>query len=265
VRGVFPLIDPSGPPRAAGCPVEPPPSRWHLDGGAAHPGEDLVAVGADLAPGTLLAAYRAGLFPMGLGRGGRAPIGWWSPDPRGILPLDGLRVSRSLRASLRRYRVSVDAAFEAVLAGCADPRRPGAWITPRLAGAYRALHALGWAHSVEAWTPDGILAGGLYGVGVGGLFAGESMFRARTADPRATRDASKVALVTLVELLRQAGSGPRLLDVQWRTAHLASLGAVDVPRAEYLRLLRAALDTPPPAVFVAAGAPPVWVDTPPGR
>lgn len=252
---------PSGQPRPPGPPVEPPPSRWHLDGGAARAGEDLVAVGADLAPGTLLAAYRAGLFPMGVGPGGRPPIGWWSPDPRGVLPLGGLHVSRSLRASLRRYRVSVDAAFDAVLAGCADPARPGAWITPAVAEAYRRLHRLGWAHSVETWAPDGTLAGGLYGVAIGGLFAGESMFRARTADPRVSRDASKVALVALVDLLRRAEPGPRLLDVQWRTSHLASLGVVDIPRAEYRSRLRAALDSPLPPAFAGLRVPPVWPDT----
>lgn len=229
--------------------LEPPPTRWRLDAAKARPGEDLVAVGADLEPGTLLTAYRRGLFPMGLGRRGGPPMGWWSPDPRAVLPLDGLRVSRSLRASCRRYRVSVDTAFDAVLAGCAERSRPGAWITPSLARAYRRLHELGWAHSVETWTDEGLLAGGLYGVAIGGLFAGESMFRARTLDPRRTRDASKVALVALVDLLRASPPGPRLLDVQWRTDHLTSLGAVEIPREDYLRQLAAALTTPAPTAF----------------
>lgn len=193
-------------------------------------------MGADLAPGTLLAAYRAGLFPMGLGRGGTPPTGWRSPDPRGVLPLDGLRVSRSLARSARRYEVRVDTAFAAVVAGCADPARRGRWITPDVAAAYTALHELGWAHAVETWC-DGELVGGLYGVGVGGLFAGESMYSARP-------DASKVALVGLVELLRASGGGARLVDVQWRTEHLTTLGVVDVPRAEYLRRLGAALGEP---------------------
>ena len=198
--------------------------------------EGLVALGADLEPGTLLAAYRAGIFPMPLRRVG--DMAWWSPDPRGVLPVDGLRVTRTLRRSLRRYEVRVDTAFEAVVAACGDSRRPGGWIDGRIRRAYLRLHELGWAHSVEAWTPEGELAGGLYGVAIGGLFAGESMFH------RAT-DASKVALVGLVERL----DGDALLDVQWTTPHLASLGAVDVPRAEYLERLGAALARPLPAVF----------------
>jgi leucyl/phenylalanyl-tRNA---protein transferase len=220
-------------------PTEPPPGRYAIAAAPLRPGEDLVGVGADLEPGTLLAAYRAGLFPMGLGRHGADPLGWWSPDPRGVLPLGGLHVSRSLRRSCRTLEVRVDTAFDAVVAGCADRRRTGRWITPAIRDAYLRLHDLGWAHSVEAWK-DGSLAGGLYGVAVGGLFAGESMFSA-------IPDASKVALVGLVELLREDGGTDRLLDVQWRTDHLATLGVVDVPREEYLRLLRRALRRPPPA------------------
>lgn len=213
-------------------PVEPPPSRWAFPTGL-EPGEDLVGVGADLAPGTILAAYRRGLFPMPA-RDGSA-LGWWSPDPRGVLPLDGLRVSRSLRRSLRRYEVRSDTAFAEVVAGCAEPDRPHGWITPEVAAAYGTLHRLGWAHSVEAWTADGTLAGGLYGLCIGGLFAGESMFHRRT-------DASKVALVHLVERLRAGGA--TLLDVQWSTPHLAGLGVVEVPRRHYLALLAAAIDRP---------------------
>jgi leucyl/phenylalanyl-tRNA---protein transferase len=170
--------------------------------------------------------------------GGEELLVWWSPDPRGVLPLDGLRVSRSLRRSCRRFEVRVDTAFEAVIDACADPHRTGRWITPSIRDAYVALHRLGWAHSVEAWDEDG-LAGGLYGVAIGGLFAGESMFSRRT-------DASKVALVGLVELLRADGDPRRLLDVQWRTDHLASLGVVEVPRTEYVARLRTALQCPPP-------------------
>jgi leucyl/phenylalanyl-tRNA--protein transferase len=203
----------------------------------AAPGEDLVAAGADLRPGTLLAAYRAGLFPMGLGHGGTRPIGWWSPDPRGLLPLDRLHVSRSLRRSLGRFELTVDGAFDQVVAACADPRRSGRWITPEVAAAYGELHRLGWAHSVECWSGD-LLAGGLYGVAINGLFAGESMFHR-------VPDASKAALVGLVELLRADGDPRRLLDVQWRTEHLARLGVVEVPRAEYLARLRTALQCPP--------------------
>lgn len=231
-------------------PVEPPPSRYGFDPSAAPPEEDLVAIGADLAPGTLLAAYRAGLFPMGTGRSGRPPIGWWCPNPRGVLPLDGLRVSRSLRRSVGRFEVRVDSDFAGVLAGCADRSRPGRWITRGVARAYLQLHELGWAHSVESWH-DGRLVGGLYGVAIGGLFAGESMFSRQT-------DASKVALVALVDLLAADGDARRLLDVQWRTDHLARLGVVDVDRAEYLRRLATALDCPPPTGLTAgpAGATP---------
>lgn len=192
----------------------------------------LVALGADLAPGTVLAAYRAGLFPMPVRR---RTLGWWSPDPRGNLPLDGLKVSRSLRRSLQRYEVRVDSAFDAVIDACADPGRPNGWIDDGIKAAYRELHRLGWVHSVEAWSPDGDLAGGLYGVAVGGLFAGESMFHHQP-------DASKVALVGLVERLR-AGGG-QLLDVQWTTPHLASLGVIDVDRRTYLARLADALASP---------------------
>lgn len=203
--------------------------------------DGLVGVGADLEPGTLLAAYRQGLFPMPLGRTG--PLGWWSPDPRGALPLDGLRVSRSLRQSCRRYEVRVNTAFEAVIEACAAPDRPHGWIGPDIRLAYLRLHDLGWAHSVEAWDDDGQLVGGLYGVAIGGLFAGESMFHR-------ARDASKVALVHLVEGLRADGHPDRVLDVQWSTPHLASLGVVDLPRREYLERLPAALAVPPPAIFM---------------
>jgi leucyl/phenylalanyl-tRNA--protein transferase len=188
-------------------------------------------MGADLEPGTLLAAYRAGLFPMPVE--GRGLIAWWSPDPRGVLPLDGLRVTRSMRQSARRYEIRVDSAFGAVVDECRDPRRDGAWITPAIKAAYVRLHELGWAHSVEAWSADGRLVGGLYGVAIGGLFAGESMFHLE-------RDASKVALMGLVDILRDGGA--TLLDVQWTTDHLISLGAVDVDRREYLRRLKAAVD-----------------------
>ncbi len=226
-------------------PLEPPASAWVLTAAAAAPGEDLVGVGGDLRPGSLLAAYRAGLFPMPLGRpiGRRAPLGWWSPDPRTVLPLGDLRVSRSLRVACRRAEVRVDTAFDEVLAGCADPRRKSGWITRELAAAYGRLHRLGWAHSVEVWRGER-LVGGLYGVAIGGLFAGESMFHGET-------DASKVALVGLVERLAADGSSGRVLDVQWLTPHLASLGCVEVPRAEYLRRLTVALALPLPEAFLA--------------
>lgn len=216
-------------------PIEPPPSRWAL---VPPEGEDdLVGLGADLEPGTVLAAYRLGLFPMPV----EGRLGWWSPVQRGVLPLDRLRVSRSLRQSARRFEIRVDTAFEAVVDGCADPRRPGGWIDADIRFAYTTLHRLGWAHSVEAWQ-DGHLAGGLYGVAVGGLFAGESMFSR-------ARDASKVALVALVDLLRDQYAERRVLDTQWRTDHLASLGVIEIPRAAYLRRLAEALTLPLPAPF----------------
>jgi len=193
---------------------------------------EVVGVGADLEPGTILAAYRGGLFPMPVRRG---VLGWWSPSERGVLPVDSLRVSRSLRRSCVRYRITVDEAFGSVIDACADRRRPGAWITRDIRRAYRRLHELGWVHSVEAWAPDGQLAGGLYGVAVAGLFAGESMFHRQV-------DASKVALVALAERLRAGGT--TLLDVQWLTPHLGSLGAVAVPRQEYHDRLAGALAAP---------------------
>jgi leucyl/phenylalanyl-tRNA--protein transferase len=188
----------------------------------------LVAVGADLEPGTLLAAYRAGLFPMPLD--GRR-IAWFSPDPRGVVPLDGLRISRSLRRSLREFDVTIDMRFREVMERCAEPTRDGGWITPEFVDAYTELHRLGWAHSVETYR-DGELVGGLYGVTLGGFFGGESMFH------RAT-DASKAAVGFLIERLRAGGFS--LCDAQVPTPHLAHLGAVTIPRADYLARLRRAL------------------------
>jgi leucyl/phenylalanyl-tRNA--protein transferase len=228
-------------------PVEPPPSQWKFPDPARSGEGEVVGLGGDLEPGTILAAYRAGIFPMPLKR---RKLAWWSPEPRAVLPLDGLRASRRLRRSRHRFEVRVDAAFERVIEACADPRRPGSWIDPEIRDAYVRLHRLGWAHSVEAWSLDGgELEGGLYGIAIGGLFAGESMFH------RAT-DASKVALVHLVDLLAAGDGGPeaaaragRLLDVQWRTDHLASLGAVDVSRRRYGELLERALRLPLPPAF----------------
>ena len=217
-------------------PVEPPPSPWVFpDPRDAE--DDLVGIGADLAPGTLLTAYRSGIFPMPE-HGTRPPMHWFSPLRRGIVPLDGLVVSRSLRRSCREFEIRVDTAFAEVVARCGDPARDAGWITGDIAAAYGELHRLGWAHSVEAWR-DGELAGGLYGVGIGGLFAGESMYHR-------VRDASKAALVGLVTLMTADGVNGRLLDVQWVTPHLASLGAVEVPRPAYLELLAQALPLPEP-------------------
>ncbi len=219
-------------------PVEPPPSPWQLPSAPDWPPHDLVALGADLEPGTVLAAYRAGLFPMPVPSG---DVGWWSPVERAVLPLDGMRVTRSLRRSAARFEVRVDTAFAEVLDGCADPRRSDGWIDDDVRAAYTRLHELGWVHSVEAWR-DGRLAGGLYGVAIGGLFAGESMFHRET-------DASKVALLGLVDRLSDEHAGDRLLDVQWATGHLTSLGVVELPRPDYLARLSSALELPLPAAF----------------
>ncbi len=214
-------------------PIEPPATRWVFPPAATADEFGVVGVGADLEPGTLLAAYRSGLFPMPVGD--RGPMGWWSPDPRGVLPLDGLRVTRSLRQSCRRYDVTADRDFAAVIGTCAALERDGRWITRDIVDAYTRLHELGWAHSVEVWDDAGRLVGGLYGIAIGGFFAGESMFHL-------ARDASKVALVGLVGILRAGGAV--LLDVQWTTDHLATLGAVDVARPRYLELLRDAVALP---------------------
>lgn len=210
-------------------PREPPPSRFAMpDPAEAEPGNDVIAVGADLEPGTLLAAYRAGMFPMPLDpRRRRSDIAWFSPDPRGILPLDGLHVSRSLKRSLRRYDVTFDQAFREVAIACGTQPREGQWITTAIVEAYTRLFELGWAQSIEV-LDGGELVGGVYGVRIGRFFAGESMFS------RAT-DASKVGLVRLVEALR--ADGVELFDVQWRTDHLATLGVVEIPRQEYLERL----------------------------
>ena len=196
-----------------------------------------MAVGADLEPATLLAAYSRGLFPMPMKPGGR--IGWWSPPERGVLEPAGLIVHRSLRKACRRYEVRVNTAFAEVVESCADPSRPHGWIDDQMRTAYVRFHRAGFAHSVEAWR-DGELMGGLYGVAIGGLFAGESMFYR-------ARDASKVALVALADGMRDGR--PRLIDVQWATPHLRSLGVQAIPRSQYLRLLPELLESPAPALF----------------
>lgn len=195
----------------------------------------LLAVGGDLSPQRLCNAYRLGIFPwFGPGQ----PILWWSPDPRLVLFPDDLRVSRSLRKTLRRggFAVSLDRDFGAVVRACAAPRADadGTWILPGMARAYERLHALGLAHSAEAWIGDE-LVGGLYGVALGRVFFGESMFS------RAS-DASKVALAHLTRCL--SAWGYALIDCQVYTPHLASLGAVEMPRAEFQRRLAAAVDQP---------------------
>lgn len=215
-------------------PIEPAPSVWAMTPPPAE-AEDLVALGADLEPGTVLAAYRRGLFPMPV----EDTIGWWSPERRGVLELRRLKISRSLAKSRRRYQVRVDTAFDDVLAGCADPRRDGGWIDADIVAAYRRLHELGWAHSVETWDGERLI-GGLYGLAIGGLFAGESMFSL-------VRDASKVALVGLVELLDDGAD--RLIDTQWLTPHLATLGVTEIDRADYLARLPRLLAEPLPELW----------------
>ena len=211
-------------------PAEPHPSRWTFP--PAHTADEngLVGAGADLEPGTLLSAYSSGLFPMPLGD----TIGWWSPDPRGVLPLSYLRVGRSLRRACRDFDIRVDHAFDQVIDACASPVRPHGWIDANVREAYLELHRMGWAHSVETWS-DGELVGGLYGVAIGSFFAGESMFHSAP-------NASKVALVALVDAMKVTGGA--LIDVQWNTPHLESLGVVEINRDAYLELLAEAVDRP---------------------
>ena len=215
-------------------PVDPPPSIWEFPSPARfHPEDDLVATGADLEPGTILAAYRLGIFPMPIG-GRRAPMAWFSPVRRGVLRPADLHVSRSLARSARRLEIRVNTACAEVIDACADPRRPSGWIDGQIREAYLRLHALGWVHSIETWR-EGRLVGGLYGVAIGGLFAGESMFHRET-------DASKVALLGLVRMLDDGQK--RLIDTQWQTPHLASLGVSEVSREAYLRSLTEVLASP---------------------
>lgn len=205
------------------------------------PDQDLVAFSTEFDEDLALGAYCSGLFPMPLHHSGfEGEMGWWSPMQRGILPLDGLRVSRSLRKTARRYTTTVNACFTTVLQRCGDDSRPDGWIDDDIVRVYTELHERGAAHSVETWDEQGRLVGGLYGVAIRGLFAGESMFH----DGELGRDASKVALMRLVTTLAEEDHG-RLLDVQWRTEHLASLGVVEVDRTTYLGLLELALDDLP--------------------
>ncbi len=209
-------------------PTPLPPSRYDFDP-AEWPDDDCVVAGADLLPPTIVDAYRHGAFPMPqLGR-----LLWWSPMLRGVLEPGSLRVTRSMRRSARHLDVTIDTAFEQVIDACADPSRPGGWIDADIRAAYVELHRLGWAHSVETRDSDGRLVGGVYGLGIGRLFAGESMFHH-------ARDASKVAMMGLVEHLGEAV----LIDVQWKTPHLASLGVVEWPRPVYLEALHDLVDAP---------------------
>jgi leucyl/phenylalanyl-tRNA--protein transferase len=202
----------------------PEPHEWSND-------DDVVAVGADLAPNTLLYAYSHGMFPMYVGNKNR-DLGWWSPVARGVIPLHELRITRSMKQSARKCTVTFNQSFAEVMQHCASAHTEGQWITQEFIDAYSTLHTLGHAHSVEVWDTDHRLVGGLYGVRINNFFAGESMFHLQ-------RDASKVAVMHLVDAMNAAGMS--LLDTQWCTDHLATLGCVEVPRTKYLELLAQAI------------------------
>ncbi len=195
--------------------------------------DGLVAIGGDLSVPRLLEAYRNGIFPWSAD-----PVTWWSPDPRSIIPIDTFHIPRRLSQKLKqqKFRITFDQAFHAVMEGCAAsaPGRESSWIEGEMFSAYVELQRCGHAHSVECWQGD-TLAGGLYGVCVGGFFAGESMFHRST-------DASNIALAALMEHLKQRGFS--LFDTQVSTPHTLRLGAIDIPREEYLRLLRDAIELP---------------------
>ena len=206
----------------------PPSTKW--------PRNDVVGRGADLSPETLIHAYRHGVFPLVSGYEfddqQATDLIWWSPQQRAVIPIDQLIVTRSMRRSARKFEVRIDTCFEMVIRSCASPNRDHGWITTEFIEAYVKLHELGYAHSFEVFNESGLLAGGLYGVRLGGLFAGESMFHL-------LRDASKVALMALVAKMKQ--SEMKMLDVQWMTPHLQSLGAVAVQREQYLQQLAVAV------------------------
>ena len=209
-------------------------SVWEFPDKTKWPRHDVVGRGADLEPETLIYAYRHGVFPMVSNESSDASsdLLWWSPQMRAIIPLDGLKISRTMRRSAKKFEIRVDTQFENVMRNCAAPHRDNGWITEDFINAYVKLHHLGWAHSIEVIDESGLLAGGLYGVRINKFFAGESMFHL-------VRDASKVALMALVETMKS--SNLSLLDVQRLTQHLASLGAVSIKRDEYLRRLEIAV------------------------
>ncbi|NNE90466.1 MAG: leucyl/phenylalanyl-tRNA--protein transferase [Verrucomicrobiales bacterium] len=180
-------------------------------------------------PAVLISAYRTGMFPMALGRWGE--IGWFSPDPRGVIPLEEFHIPHGLKRALKKnpFEVRIDTAFSDVVDGCAD--RSSTWISPEIKNSYAKLFELGYCHSVECWR-EGELKGGLYGVAIGGAFFGESMFSRET-------DASKIALVHLIDRMKERGY--TLLDTQWSTSHLTQFGCREVPRYQYMRSLNEAL------------------------
>ncbi len=218
--------------RFSDTPIPLPRRIWFPDPRSAD-AEGLVAVGGDLSVERLLLAYRSGLFPWT-----HDPVTWWSPDPRAIMEFEHFHVPRSLAKLMRKqpFEITVDRAFRAVMMGCAESGdgRTGTWITPEFIAAYSRLHAAGHAHSLECWQ-GGALVGGIYGVAIGGFFAGESMFHR-------VSNASKVALVHLVIRLREQGFV--LFDIQMLTPITRQFGAVEIPRADYLARLAIAVAKP---------------------
>jgi leucyl/phenylalanyl-tRNA--protein transferase len=212
-------------------------SVWGFPTPEQMPKDDLVTLGADLKPETLIDSYKHGIFPMHLQIENKREIGWWSPQHRGILPLNKINISSSLKKSMKKYFVTFDQDFDAVIEGCGDDKRPKGWINKDIKTAYKKLFELGYVHSVEVWNKKDELVGGLYGVEVNGLFAGESMFHKQT-------DASKTAMVYLVNQLKEAG-GERIFDVQWQTPHLKSMGVIKISRAKYISLLPEVMNTTP--------------------
>jgi leucyl/phenylalanyl-tRNA--protein transferase len=205
--------------------------RWSFPSSSEWGDDEVVAVGADLAPDTLLYAYAHGMFPMYTDKRHRE-LGWWAPLERGVIPLDGLRVTRSMRQSAQRYTCTLNTDFVKVMKQCADTRTDGNWIDDVFIDAYTELHRSGHAHSVEVHNADHELVGGLYGVRINRFFAGESMFHLET-------DASKIALMFLVDLMNLDNMA--LLDTQWCTDHLATLGCIPLPRESYMALLSQAI------------------------
>ena len=216
-------------------PVEPPAARVELPDARRANREGIVALSRTMTPGLVLQAYRKGIFPWPIMQG---VVPWASPDPRAVFPLHPARAwpRHVKRAQKLPYTVTFDRAFREVIIACGEARAEGTWITADVLATYTELHALGWAHSVEVWE-DGQLAGGLYGLAVGSLYAGESMFHLRTG-------ASKVAFAAVVDRLRERGF--TLFDVQVMSPHLATLGCVEIPRSEYLKLVEAAIEQPTP-------------------
>ncbi len=215
---------PCPPQGIAGAPWRFPNPRGADDHG-------LIGAGADFAPATVVSAYRRGIFPW---PHPESEYLWFSPNPRAVIPLDGLRISQRLGRTARsgKFQVTVDAGFEDVMRACAEGRPEGTWITPALRAGYAELHRLGWAHSIEVWGADGQLCGGLYGIGLGAMFGAESMFHR-------VSDASKVAMVALVQHARAIGI--ELIDVQVLTDHTERMGAVEISRDEYLDRLEVAV------------------------